>query len=185
VRKKDPRASELVLRDAVDKTFRGAARALQGVYVVHEHGGRGRAAGHPHAHVYAGPLRTDESPTRVMGPGQLRELRHRWGVELERAVTRHERRHELLPARELPERDVARRGRTKDRAERMPGLDRLTGQRDAALLPAAALAASVAHTKNPERLARRVVWRTAAVFLPAPLRTAVRIIGRLLPGESH
>ena len=183
--KANPRAVELALRDAVEKTFRGAARSLQGVYVIHEHGGRGRVAGHPHAHVYASPLRTDESPTRRMGPGHLRELRHRWGQEVERSVTRHEHRHELLPSRELPERALPVRGRRKDGEERLPRPERAPGVRDVLPVRSAALAASMARTKNAERMAQRVVWRAAATFMPAPLRTIVRVIGRLLPGERH
>lgn len=35
----DGHLSERVLRDAVDKTFRGAARGAQGVFAVHQHGG--------------------------------------------------------------------------------------------------------------------------------------------------
>jgi hypothetical protein len=41
--------SERVLRDAVEKTFRGAARGAQGVFAVHQHGGHDRPA-HPHVH---------------------------------------------------------------------------------------------------------------------------------------
>jgi hypothetical protein len=100
-------------------------------------------------------------------------------------VTRHERRHELVPARELPEREAGARRRTRARPERLPRLDRVAGQRAGSMLPWAAFAASVARTKNPERLARQIVWRTAGVFVPAPLRRVVRVIGRLLPGESH
>src|SRR5258706_11226832 len=46
--------SERVLRDAVEKTFRGAARGAQGVFAVHHHGGVDRPA-HPHVHAVLSP----------------------------------------------------------------------------------------------------------------------------------
>ena len=39
--------SERLMRDAVDKTFRGTVRGAQGVFAVHHHGGIGRPS-HPH-----------------------------------------------------------------------------------------------------------------------------------------
>jgi len=41
--------SARVLREAIDKTFRGALREAQGVFAIHEHGGADRPA-HPHVH---------------------------------------------------------------------------------------------------------------------------------------
>src|SRR5688572_28714675 len=35
----DGQLAERVLRDSVQKTFRGAARGVQGVFAVHQHGG--------------------------------------------------------------------------------------------------------------------------------------------------
>lgn len=93
------RQAEWALRDAVEKTMRGARREAQGVYVLHAHGGRGRRHGHPHAHVHLSPLRTDGRPVRPMRPDELGRLRERWGRELERALTRHERRRDLGPVR--------------------------------------------------------------------------------------
>ena len=40
----DGHLSERILRDAVARTLRGAARAAQGVFAVHQHGGQNRAA---------------------------------------------------------------------------------------------------------------------------------------------
>lgn len=46
--------SERVLRDAIDKTFRGTVRCAQGVFSVHQHGGFDRPA-HPHVHALLSP----------------------------------------------------------------------------------------------------------------------------------
>ena len=35
----EPRIAERVIRDAVQKTFRSAARGVQGAFAVHQHGG--------------------------------------------------------------------------------------------------------------------------------------------------
>ena len=53
-RRLDGYLCERVLRDAVEKTIRGAARGAQGVFAVHQHGGQGRAA-HPHVHALLSP----------------------------------------------------------------------------------------------------------------------------------
>jgi len=53
-RRFDGHLSERVLRDAVEKTFRGAARGAQGVFAVHQHGGHDRPA-HPHVHALLSP----------------------------------------------------------------------------------------------------------------------------------
>src|SRR6266496_4371644 len=42
-RRLDGPQSERVMRDAIDKTFRGALRGAQGVFAVHHHGGAGRS----------------------------------------------------------------------------------------------------------------------------------------------
>ncbi len=46
--------TERVMRDAIDKTFRGSLRGAQGVFAVHHHGGTGRPA-HPHVHALLSP----------------------------------------------------------------------------------------------------------------------------------
>ncbi len=67
----DGRLTERVLRDAVEKTFRGAARSVQGVFAVHQHGGELRAS-HPHVHALLSPRLQNRKPThhrrRPLGP---------------------------------------------------------------------------------------------------------------------
>ena len=50
----DGHLSARVLRDAIDKTFRGALREAQGAFAIHEHGGANRPA-HPHVHALLSP----------------------------------------------------------------------------------------------------------------------------------
>jgi hypothetical protein len=50
----DGRPAERVLRDALGKTFHGAARGVQGTFAIHQHGGEGRAA-HRHVQVLLSP----------------------------------------------------------------------------------------------------------------------------------
>ena len=38
----DGTATERAIRDAVQRTFRGAARDVQGVFAIHQHGGQDR-----------------------------------------------------------------------------------------------------------------------------------------------
>ncbi len=84
-----PQGSELVLRDALEATFRSAGRHLQGVYALHFHA-TGRRA-HPHAHVDLSPL--DAHGRGVFLTGRQRELlRATWEREIERALDRAERR---------------------------------------------------------------------------------------------
>lgn len=66
----DGRLAERVIRDSVDRTFRGAARGVQGVFAIHQHGGEGRPA-HPHVHALLSPRpRTDPGP--ISRPGRSR-----------------------------------------------------------------------------------------------------------------
>jgi hypothetical protein len=66
----DGRLTERVLRDSVDKTFRGAARGVQGAFAIHQHGGGGCPA-HPHVHaLLAHGFRTDHRRTSRPGPSR-------------------------------------------------------------------------------------------------------------------
>src|SRR5437899_11427034 len=84
--------SERILRDAVEKTFRGAARGVQGVFAVHQHGGEDRPA-HPHVHALLSPRLEDKSPTHL-SPRAIQAVRERWEREVLRGLEREERRRE-------------------------------------------------------------------------------------------
>ena len=177
----DIRARERVLRDAVEKALRGVARSMQGVFVVHEHGGQGRPSGHPHVHVYLSPLQTTGEPVRRKGPRWITDLRARWTLELDRAATRYEQRiQQLARGRtfQSPSRSPMR-GRSHAVAMTSRGLGTARS-----LLPWAATGLSIARSgDNGERTARRVAWRVASMAMPAPFRRVAHVIARLLPRE--
>jgi hypothetical protein len=80
-----PQGSELVLRDAIEATFRSVGRHLQGVYALHFHA-TGRRA-HPHVHVDLSPL--DQHGRTVFLTARQRDLfRTTWERALERAERR-------------------------------------------------------------------------------------------------
>jgi hypothetical protein len=190
----DGRLAERVLRDSVDKTFRGAARGVQGVFAIHQHGGEGRPA-HPHVHALLSPRFEDRSPTHL-SPRAIQAVRERWEREVLRGLERQERRveharHErtpvqaltpyrpqdrplqlpLLPARARQRRPLGPVGifflRTR-KARRLAGL----GGRwlDRFIRPGHSLNA---FTRDPERAARRMTFRLAASLLPKPIREAL------------
>ncbi len=190
----DGRLAERVLRDSVDKTFRGAARGVQGVFAIHQHGGEHRAA-HPHVHALLSPRLEDRSPTHL-SPRAIQAVRERWEREVLRGLERQERRIEharnertpvqaltpyrpqdrarqrpLVPAKTRPRRRLGPVGvfflRTK-KARRLAGL----GGRwlDRLIRPGLRLNA---FTRNPERAARRMTFRLASGLVPKPIREAL------------
>lgn len=191
----DGRLAERVLRDSVDRTFRGAARGVQGVFAIHQHGGEGRPA-HPHVHALLSPRLQNGSRTHL-SPRTIQAVRERWEREVLRGLERQERRielarHERTPVealtpyraqdrvREQPRETVKARQpshrlspvgvfflRTK-RARRLAGL----GSRwlDRLIRPGMRLTAI---TRDPERAARRTTLRLAAGLLPVPIRDAL------------
>lgn len=190
----DGRLAERVLRDSVDKTFRGAARGVQGVFAIHQHGGEHRAA-HPHVHALLSPRLEDRSPTHL-SPRAIQAVRERWEREVLRGLERQERRIEharnertpvqaptpyrpwdrarqlpLVPAKVRPRRRLGPVGvfflRTK-KARRLAGL----GGRwlDRLIRPGLRLNA---FTRNPERAARRMTFRLASGLVPKPIREAL------------
>ena len=188
----DGRLAERVLRDSVQKTFRGAARGVQGVFAIHQHGGEGRAA-HPHAHALLSPRLEDRSPTHL-SPRAIQAVRERWEREVLRALERQERRLEharkertpveaLTPFRpwdRVPQPDrvpaTARRplgpiGLFFLRTNRARRLARLGGRwLDGLLRPGLRLTAM---TRDPERAARRMTFRLATALAPQPIRDAL------------
>jgi hypothetical protein len=110
-RKLDGYVCERVLRDAVEKTFRGAARGAQGAFAVHQHGGDGRPA-HPHVHALLSP-RFENRMAVHLSSLRIHRLRERWEKEVLIGLPRQERR--LERARQaLPPTPILRRRERDD-----------------------------------------------------------------------
>jgi hypothetical protein len=189
----DGRLAERVLRDSLDRTFRGAARGVQGVFAIHQHGGEDRPA-HPHVHALLSPRLEDRSPTHL-SPRMIQAVRGRWEREVLRTLERQERRLEharngRTPMQALtPYRDRDRKPQLKlfpPRARRRHlgpiGLFFLRtkkGRRlaksggrwlDGLIRPGLQLNAL---TRDPERVARRMTFRLATGLAPKPIREAL------------
>ncbi len=81
--------SRLVLRDAIEATFRSAGRELQGVYAIHFHAEKREA--HGHVHVDLSPLDL-RGRTTFLTAEQRARLRAAWEREVRQALARVERR---------------------------------------------------------------------------------------------
>jgi hypothetical protein len=191
----DGRLAELVLRDSVGKTFRGAARGVQGVFAIHQHGGDGRPS-HPHVHALLSPRLQNGSRTHL-SPKAIQAVRERWEREVLRGLERQERRIERA-RRERPPVEIPPRHRALDhvrqlpleaerlrrprgrlgpvgvfflrtkRARRLAGLGKRRLGR--LLRPRVRLNAV---TRDPERAARRTAFRLATGLVPGPIRDAM------------
>jgi hypothetical protein len=186
-RRLDGYLCERVLRDAVEKTFRGAARGAQGVFAVHQHGGQGRAA-HPHVHALLSP-RFENRMAVHLSPVRIQRIRQRWEKEVLVGLQRQERRLErprralapqslprrrerdderpdaLLPFKKAPRRDgqlelFAPTRRSSSRAQANPWVARWLrfGRR------------RFRFGQDPERAARRAVFRLAMMAMPNRIR---------------
>lgn len=189
----DGRLSARVLRDAIDKTFRGSLRGVQGVFAVHEHGGMNRPA-HPHVHALLSP-RFENGMAVHIAPARIQRVKERWEREVLAGLQRQERRLERMrygiertserPSRprddrvpvELLRHSLPRRhgdqlelfARTKNviALARSDGLVRrwlLFGRRGARW------------ERDPENAARRVVFRLASKAMPQPIRDALWLL---------
>jgi hypothetical protein len=188
----DGHLAERVIRDSVEKTFRGAGRGLQGVFAVHQHGGRNRPA-HPHVHALLSPRFENGKPVHI-SPVRIQRIKERWHTEVLRGLERQEQRLARLremrtpiemlrqPKRELLERPFSiatakrpRSGRTLDLGlGRVRRVFRFTERtafwarqwlrfgRRPAVWP-----------RNAERSARRTTFRLASRAIPTPLREAL------------
>jgi hypothetical protein len=191
----DGRLTERILRDAVEKTFRGAARYVQGVYAIHQHGGELRQA-HPHAHAQLSPRLQNGKPIHL-SPARIAAIKDRWEHEVVRGLERQERRIEHARSERTPlpaltplrARDIAPRrvapARAEARTRRALGplgifflrtnearrVARLGGRWLNRLAhPGLRLAAL---TRDPERAARRMVFRLATNLAPRGMREAL------------
>jgi hypothetical protein len=192
-RKLDGYLCERVLRDAVEKTFRGAARGAQGVFAVHQHGGQGRAA-HPHVHALLSP-RFENRMAVHLSPVRIQSIRQRWEKEVLVGLQRQERRLErprhalaphpsprrrerdderpfaLLPSRKAPRRD--------GQLELFTPTRRLPSRAQGNLWVARWLRFGrhgFRLERDPERAARRAVFRLASSAMPTRIREAVRLL---------
>ena len=179
--------TERIMRDAVEKTFRGAARGAQGVFAVHQHGGQDRPA-HPHVHALLSPRFENRMPVHI-SPVRIQRIKERWEREILYGLERRERRldrtrealaHTLIPRR---------RDRDERRLEHVWPL-RTAQRRDGQLERFATTGRSLRSARgnswtrqwllfgrranrweqNPERAARQAVFRLAANAMPKPLR---------------
>jgi hypothetical protein len=190
----DGRLAERILRDSVDKTFRGAARGVQGVFAIHQHGGEDRPA-HPHVHALLSPRFEDKSPTHL-SPRAITNVRERWEREVLRGLERQERRIEharnertpvqvltphrsqdrvrqlpLMPAKTRPRRPLGPVGVFFLQTKKGRRLARLGGRwLDRLMRPGPRLNA---FTRDPERAARRMTFRLATGLVPKPIKEAL------------
>src|SRR5437899_10787703 len=105
--------SERVMRDVIDKTFRGALRGTQGVFAIHHHGGVGRPA-HPHVHALLSPRFENRMAVHI-SPVRIQRIKERWEREVLSGLQRQERRLERarqalapLPSRGQQDREEER-----------------------------------------------------------------------------
>ena len=182
-----------VLRDAVEKTFRGAARGAQGVFAIHQHGGVGRPA-HPHVHALLGP-RFENGMAVHLSPVRIQRVRERWEREVLIGLERQERR--LDRARQAPSPAPFPRGRDRDDERLYPLLPVRTSPRRKDQLE---LFTTVRRSlrlirgdiwvtrwlrfgrrparwhQDPERAARRAVFRLVSKAIPAPMRDVLWLV---------
>jgi len=187
-------ATERVIRDAVQKTFRSAARDVQGVFAIHQHGGHDRPS-HPHVHALLSPRLQNGAPIHF-SPRAIERVKERWEIEVLRALQSQERRFvRREPQRELtpltPLRVRAPKARQPvlrfDRGlrTRWLGLNTLVFLRsrpsrrigklagrtvDAALR---LLDRAMEMNRDPERAARRFAVRLLSRAMPGPMRNAL------------
>lgn len=182
--------TERVIRDAIDKTFRGSLRGAQGVFAIHHHGGMGRPA-HPHVHALLSP-RFENGMAFHISPVRIQRIKERWEREVLAGLQRHERRLDRMRqefAPRLPTRPVGREERVPlevlpvRRVRRSNSQLELFGRlnRAARIAPETALARQwlrfgwrgTRWERNPEKAARRAVFRLASKAIPRGLREAL------------
>jgi hypothetical protein len=193
--------TERVMRDAIDKTFGGYLRGAQGVFAIHHHGGIGRPA-HPHVHALLSP-RFENGMAVHISPVRIQRVKERWEHELLAGLQRHERRLDRM-RRGLPPRVPTR---PRDEGDRLPLRllpNRPARRRDGQLelFARAKKAVRALHEigwarqwlrfgwrgtrweRNPEKAARRVMFRLASRAMPRGIREALWLL-RGLRGVGH
>jgi hypothetical protein len=199
-RRLDAPFCDRVLRDAIEKTFRGAARGAQGVFAIHQHGGVGRPA-HPHVHALLSP-RFENGMAVHLSPVRIQRVRDRWEREVLIGLQRQERRLDRARQALSPTPLPGRRERHDERPRALLPLMR-SPRREGQLELFTAARRSVRLVRggtwvarwlrfgrrltrwhqDPERAARRAVFRLASRAMPAPMRDALWLV-RGLPGAG-
>jgi hypothetical protein len=185
--------SERVLRDAVEKTFRGAARGAQGVFAVHQHGGQDRPA-HPHVHAALSPRFENRIAVHI-SPVRIQRIKERWEREVLAGLERQERR--LDRARDALARVSVPDQRDRDQQRLLPALPRRARlRRDGQLELFAATGGPVRLVQAngwvrrwlrfgrhglrwrqaPEKAARRAVFRVATRAMPKQMRDVIGLL---------
>jgi hypothetical protein len=185
--------SERVLRDAVEKTFRGAARGAQGVFAVHQHGGQDRPA-HPHVHAVLSPRFENRMAVHI-SPVRIQRIKERWEREVLAGLERQERR--LDRARDALARVSVPDRRDRDQQRLLPARPgRATLRRDGQLdlfatarRPVQLVQANgwvrrwlrfgrhgLGWRQAPEKAARRAAFRVATRAMPKQMRDVIGLL---------
>lgn len=185
--------SERVLRDAVEKTFHGAARGAQGVFAVHQHSGMDRPA-HPHVHALLSPRFENGMPIHL-SPLRIQRVKERWEREVLACLERQERR--LERAREALNHALAVCPRERDdRRDHQVLPFRTTSRTEGQLELFASARRSVRLVRgsawvrrwlrlgrrrvrwqeDPERAVRRAAFRLATRAVPSPIREVLSLL---------
>jgi len=190
----DPRWTERTLRDAIERTTRGTARGLQGVFAVHQHGGDQRLA-HPHIHALFSP-RFEGGRSVHLSATRISAIRERWESEVLRSLERQERRIEKArndhtPMEALTPYRAPDRGLTPIERPGVPLPERPRGAIGILYLRARKARRQAGVTfrwvdflrrpgfrldtlsRDPERTARRAAFRLASALAPNPIRDAL------------
>lgn len=170
---------EWVIRDAVERTFRGTLRLAQGVFVVHEHGGVKRPFGHPHAHVHLSPLMANGEAFRRIPPRRLQAFKERWEREVTTLATRmleREGRGPRLPLRPLMVERRPRRRRPDPSKLRLVREGLLTLQRWRARGPLRELSPALDEALRARRLVSRVTTDPARMLATEGLKKLLRAV---------
>jgi hypothetical protein len=191
----DGTSTERAIRDAVQRSFRGAARDVQGVFAIHQHGGHDRPA-HPHVHALLSPRLQNGAPIHF-SPRAIERVKQRWEMEVLRGLERQERRlprrepqRQLTPLTPLRQRGFKARQallRFEQHPVRLRRLGPLTlaflrsrPSRQAGKLAGRSADAALGLldrameiNRNPERVARRISLRLLSKALPGPIRNAL------------
>jgi hypothetical protein len=164
----------------VEKSFRATARGAQGVFAVHQHGGQDRPA-HPHVHALLSPRFENRMAVHI-SPVRIQRIRERWEREVLAGLQRQERRLDQarepltrVPMPRRPERDEQRDGQlqlfaTARRSARFAqgnGSVRRWlrfGRRGARW------------QQEPEKAARRAVFRLATRAMPKRMRDVIGLL---------
>ena len=187
------RLSERVLRDAVERTFRAAARGTQGVFAVHQHGGQDRPA-HPHVHALLSPRFENRMEVHI-SPVRIQRFKERWEREVLAGLQRQERRLDRMRQGYVPRLPTLPRDRD-DRlplqllpyrpARRRDGQLELFARAKKAIRPAHEIGwarqwlrfgwRGTRWERNPEKAARWIMFRLASKAMPGAIRDALRVL---------